>query len=477
MSTDSRLRGRASAGSALSSLGLVTVLLMSDQLLLHLRIASATAVLIAITGLAGCLSLSAQRPYRLGTLYLLLFALFHVGLLVPVALGIPPRLTSGYDARWVQGASFRWAAVAVSISLLCLLVGYFVIIASRGGKRAHHNDLSEAMTNPSPETAAVSLVGLIVLALSVATWFAVVVESDPGLLTGSYAEFLEVTHGTVLPQAYLGMGVGVSLVAAGSNAAMTRVSLAIFVAFALPGFLLGLRGEVIIPSAVWLAVAARRRVIKFRYSSIVILIAALAVGSAIAQVRAFGLAAVPWEKVAVSPMNGLTELGYSIRPLVVVHQWHDVSHEPHVGAGTYAAPFERLVEGRLLGRPTTPASDDERVFGSVVAERVGPIGGSPAAEAYRAGRLTGMVAVMLLIGAITGLLDGMRRSPLRNAFVGCVGFILLLWVRNDFTPVLGQAVFTVLVLYAAWLVEQLLPTRHPRRPGSAETQAVNYAAR
>ncbi|MDX6239472.1 MAG: hypothetical protein QOG10_4287 [Kribbellaceae bacterium] len=464
MIPDSTLRARALAATAISGLGLVTLLLLGGQLALHLRIASAAAVLIAIMGLAACLTLSPERPYRLGTLYLLLFALFHIGILVSAALGIPPPLLSITDARWVYSAAYPWAAVAVSTSMLCFLAGYFGITASRSTKRERPNDVSETPTAPIHESIAVGIVGLIVLALGIVSWFAVVIMNGPGLMTGSYSQFLRGTQGTILPFAYLAIGLGVSLAAAGSNAAMTRVSLATFAVFALPAFLLGLRGEVIIPIAVWLVVAARRRVIKFHFSSIIVLIAALAVGAAVFQMRTVGVGAVRWETVAISPADGLAELGYSIRPLVMTYQWHDLSHEPHVGLGTYIAPLERLVEGRLLGRPTISVAEDERVFSTVVATRVGPIGGSPAAEAYRAGGLTGMVAVMLLLGVITGLFDVVRRSAMRNALVGCAGFILLLWVRNDFSPVPLQIVCALLVLGIAWLMDKLLSARDTVRP-------------
>jgi len=69
----------------------------------------------------------------------------------------------------------------------------------------------------------------------------------------------------------------------------------------------------------------------------------------------------------------------------------------------------------------------------LVQERVGPIGFSPIAEAYRNFGMFGIVFVLLGIGLLVGWMDRWPSNDFRNAILGVILLELLINVRNAFT--------------------------------------------
>jgi len=250
------------------------------------------------------------------------------------------------------------------------------------------------------------------------------------------------------------MGLGFPAVSASRNKRIRLWALIIFGLWALPAFTIGLRGEVIIPASAYAVVAARQRYIPLRPWMGLAGIVVLAAGSAVRVIRQFGFGSGTVEVQAFNPLDGISELGYSIRPLTVVINFHELLGEPFVGFATYLAPFRRIIVGRILGGEVPPAAEDMSVFSTMVIRRVGTIGGSPAAEAYRAGGVLGIVGIMILLGLLVAHLDSVASSQLTDSAVGMLTFILLLWVRNDFTPVPIEVALASLVLLLMWLIDK-----------------------
>jgi hypothetical protein len=155
-----------------------------------------------------------------------------------------------------------------------------------------------------------------------------------------------------------------------------------------------------------------------------------------------------------------------MRPVALVHLWHGSAGEAFVGWGTYWAPLERLVVGRVLGLPTVATTVDHRVFSTTVLQRVGAIGGSPVAESYRAAGVAGIVVVMVLMGILVGWLDLRPMGSLADAGAGLVGYVLLVWVRNDFTPVPLELLACVAVIGAGRILDRALAASRARAPGT-----------
>jgi len=312
------------------------------------------------------------------------------------------------------------------------------------------------------------------LVLGIALWLYNAISSGASVFGSSYLVFLAATKQTDMSTAYLLMGFGLVLSAVGRQRKSRNLALSLFVLWSLPALLLGLRGEVIIPATAYLIVAARRRFIRPRAWMFAVAIVALAAGSAIRVLRLVGDKGSTIDIGIFNPLDGLKELGGSIRPLVVMINYHDQYGEPFVGMSTYLAPFRRLIVGRILGGQVTATANDPFVFSTMIAQRVGQIGGSPAAEAYRSGGVVVMVVVLFLIGFAVASLDSLPNEKYPNCLVGMLSFIVLFWVRNDFTPVPADTMTAFVVLATVWIFEHSF---RPKYGSINESQRVNILSK
>lgn len=436
------------------------------------QLAATAACLVAITSTWVLARVYPGRWISLGSSFAALFAAFHMGVLLPLTVNSPIQTNlAPADALWINTPGFNSAIVLVAVAQAMFTVGYLLCLQITQRVRTPGVFVKTDLKSPS-RTDGPGIIGMVMLVAGIVLWVYNTSVSGASFFGGSYPEFLALTKNTSMSTAYLLMGFGLVLVAASQKYSWRKAALIMFGLWSIPAFLLGLRGEVIIPAAACMIVTARRRPIKLRAWVVLVAIAALAAGSAVRVLRDLSAKSGALNLSIFNPFAGLTELGTSIQTLAIVINSHVQSGEPFVGADTYLAPFRRVIVGRILGQPTLPIENDMSVFSTMVLARVGPIGGSPAAEAYRSGGVLVIVIVMSLIGVIVASLDSMPNNKYSNCLVGMLAFVFLFWVRNDFTPVPTE-IFTALgILVCIWMAEQWTG----RKPKIA-TLATNDALR
>jgi hypothetical protein len=160
------------------------------------------------------------------------------------------------------------------------------------------------------------------------------------------------------------------------------------------------------------------------------------------ETRAEGPAAIVRGDWADAPADAVSEMGYSLYPSVIVHQWH-AAGEPYRHGTTLVAVPLRYAE-RLTGE--VPPVDDDRLFNVEMMQRVGAVGGSPVAEGYHNFGTLGVVGLLGAVGLVIGLLDRRPRSAASSALLGVVLLPLMIDVRNSFAPVLPQIVLGLVFL-------------------------------
>lgn len=421
----------------------------ADALAASQRLSPAIAVTVAAASVALIARARPERPICLGSVYALLLALFHTGLLVQMALGPDLALLNPGDVRWVRSEAFGRSTVYVILAQCALTVGY--LAAARRQVPAVGVPVQADPARPSTDRAGV--LGIALFGIGALLWGYYALSSGVSLLGSSYLQFLAATSETPMPVAYMLMGFGVPVAAASRNANARRLALVLFAIWSLPAFTLGLRGEVIIPAAAYVVVATRRRHTPLRLWMAGVAVGLVAAGSAVRAIRQYGLGGAATSLESANPLSGLTELGYSIRPLVVVVGYR-AQGEDYVGYGTYLAPIRRALIGRLLGGDTLSVSDDPTVFSTMIARRVGTIGGSVTAEAFRSGGTIAILIILFLIGLTLALIDRSRSSLMADSAAGMVAFAFFLWIRNDFTPVPVQLAFAGAILLVMWALQQ-----------------------
>jgi oligosaccharide repeat unit polymerase len=428
------------------------LILLREELERNLQLAAIAACSVAI---ASVWALSRAHPRRwisLGSAYAALFALFHMSLLFPLMINKPIQPLDPLDTSWIETPGFKSAVVLVAIAQAVFSLGYLVNSRVKGRNASPQLPI-DVSSDEGFATDGPGVVGPVLLTLGILLWMYSVISTGAAVIGASKLDFLEHTKNTNIADAYLLMGFGMAVAASSHSITWRHRALLCFGVWAVPAFVLGLRGEVIIPFAAYLIVAARRRTIRLRPWVFAAAIGALAAGSAVRVLRQFGAGATAFDISSFNPFDGLAELGGSIQPLVVVVNYHQ-SGEPFIGLDTYLAPFRRVFIGRILGGETLPTAEDPSVFSTMIVQRVGFIGGSPAAEAYRSGGVVALVIVMLLIGFVVASLDSLPNKKLTNSLVGMLSTILLIWVRNDFTPVFTETFEALFVLIPIWFLEQ-----------------------
>ncbi|MGW0436811.1 O-antigen polysaccharide polymerase Wzy [Micromonospora sp. NPDC003197] len=481
---------------------LMSVLILRSAISQQPQVAAVGVLVLVVVAIFVAARMVVGRSITLGSVYLLLFGLFHAGLLPYIATNQTPTALLNGVKPWWHLSTMGMAIGSVGVSVLAFLIGYSAFltgypaalltrlrqrgkkatvqpaggvaarlaigIAARpaGGVAAQSVERDEGDSggdHPPPgqeeRTRQVGILGFVLLVAGVLLWFANTPGQGLGFVTLPYLDFRDGTDDNAMAFANLFTGIGMGALGLAPSAVLRRWGLVVFIVFAIPAFLVGLRGEVIFPLAAWLVTTARRRHIQIRWWMGPLLLAGLSAGSIIRQLRDAGLSAARFGDIQINPLDGLAELGASIRPLVLVHQWHDGWGESFVGWGTYWAPLQRILFARLLGLDAPSVHTDARVFSTTIADRVGAIGGSPAAEAYRAAGLIGIIVVLALLGMLVAWLDTRPAGSIGDHAIGMLGYILLVWVRNDFSPVVVSLAACILALAAVYLVHAQLNRR------------------
>lgn len=382
-----------------------------------------------------------RGAYRPSAAYLMLFGLFHGGLIISVAL-LGPSAASDPPAMWLYNAH---AVEAVKLAIIGM-AAFALAAALVGGDRtmpAKPRRADEPALRRSFVVIGVGmeLAGVLLFATTVIT------AGGLSLMAGGYDAFLKVAGANPgIGYATAGIGAGAVLAVVGGGRGR-RIAWAVFLSYAAVAFPIGLRGEVLFGLLGLLAVEAhlgrRFRPVWTIAGSVLILVLV----AVVRQTRTFGTGA---ELQSSSPLalvlEAVAEMGYSIRPTVVVLGWHSLN-EPFMNGTTFFAVPMRLAE-RLLG--VTPPEFDQRLFNVEIGSRVGAIGGSPLAEGYHNFGLTGVVCVMLALGVIVGILERQRSDALGAAVLGVVLIPLLTQVRNSFASVPADVAIGLLIVLGCW---------------------------
>jgi hypothetical protein len=408
---------------------------------------SSAAVVLGVTLLGG--GIVAWRPDRgvggAAFVYLVVFGLFHAGLVIAVVLGGEQMLVGGGANDWVLSAGLQAAVTAVCIAVVAWECG---LIASRPGRNSSPQPIDRVHRSRT------DLVGFggVVVGLTLIT---ISLQPEGGLtaLFSGYLEFLEkVANDSEFGYgvAILGLGVGFLVASGGRSRVLGWVVVCIVAAVGLP---LGLRGTVLFLLVTVLVVEAKRTRINawlFAIGSV----AVLSLVSVLRTTRVGGIGALfEGDFDRATPLEAVAEMGYSLYTVVVVQDWLAGGLDYRYGV-TFIAPILRFVES-VTGADPGPAESDLRIFNAEIFAREGPIGGSPVAEGLRNGGMLGICMLLFAIGYIVGTIDRLPATADGGAITVVVFLPLTIAIRNSFAPVLVQIGIGVVMLVAARLLGRI----------------------
>ncbi|WP_229399584.1 O-antigen polysaccharide polymerase Wzy [Micromonospora okii] len=451
--------GRRPGPVALAVVGAVQVALVVSfwqPLTASTRVAATAAAVVACTTLALLLRLRGNRQFSLGVVLLASYAVFHLGVSPYLVRGALPGLLAAPDGDpvgWLLSPEIATATTLTTLSMAVFLLGYALAALAQRRRRSRTEPVEPAGDTAGATTAMLWLGPVLACGGTLLLLSVVQAEGWDSLGAANYALYRTEEHRAQLGYAFLLLGVGLAVLGTNGRRGRSHLWALALAPFVVIPLAIGWRGGTIFPIAAYLVGWSRSHRMRVRPWHAVALLALLTLGSIVRQARERGPKDFRLTEVSVNPMDGLAELGATLRTVVVVREWHGLRGEPFTGWATYWAPVERLLD-RLLGLPFTPAALDERNLSTVFLSRtgIGAIGGSPTAEAYRAAGVLGIVVVFMLIGALVAYLDSRPSGTLSEYAVALVGYVLLVWSRNNFTPVVAQLALClgVLALAGAW---------------------------
>lgn len=414
-----------------------------------------TEAVILVAALIGA-ALVSWRPDRgvggAAFLYVVVFGLFHAGLVVAVAVGGERFLIGRGANAWAVSDAVPAAVTAVVIAILALECGILLTRLRRTGP------IGEPELDQAPRTDLVGYAGVVIgLAL-----IASALQSVGGLgaLFSGYLEFLEkvASDGAFgYGVAILGCGIGFLVASGGRARSAGWLVVAVVAAVGLP---LGLRGTVLFLVVTVLVVEAKRTRIS-AWLFVLGSVAVLALVSILRTSRVGGIGAlVSGGAGGAAPLEAVAEMGYSLYPVVVVQEWLEGGLEYRYGV-SFVAPILRFIEASTGANPG-PAATDYRIFNVEVLSLVGPIGGSPVAEALRNGGMLGVCVLMVALGFAVGWVDRLPATPNGGAITVVVLLPLMIAIRNSFAPVLVQIAIGLAMLATAGLLGRLSQEHRPR---------------
>ncbi|WP_157155339.1 O-antigen polymerase [Diaminobutyricimonas sp. LJ205] len=371
------------------------------------------------------------------SIFLLVLALFHLGLAPFWLLDIDPRLPRAEDYLWFYGIS---GAFALQLSMWGM-VAYTLAVTLRAHTRRHISVPREPRSFVVTGRA-YSRWGAVLLIGSVAWWFLLSVGAGGvGILFGSYSQYLRATSSTSVDDIYYAIGVGLGLtLVARADTVLSKAGLFCFLGFAFIAFFIGLRGEVLFPLAVGATVLAMRRRMPNGALTILFLIIVLTVVNGAKQIRQVGISNADFDWAQASPLAALGELGSSLRVVATVVDWHHQLGEPFRMGETYVVTIARALESVFDPAARLPASMDFRLFNAEIMNRAGAIGGSTAAEAYHNFGVIGVIVGMGLLGWLFGHFSSGPLSATQIAVYVCLAVPLFNHIRNSFVPVVPMTV-------------------------------------
>jgi oligosaccharide repeat unit polymerase len=377
-------------------------------------------------------------------LYLLLLGVFHLGLIVPVALGLseaapPPWMSSG--------------ALPASLSLVSTAMAAFTMGARLlGGSRRDELPLS------LPPRPVLLLAGSVVALLGAGLLW--VGGRQAGVFSTGYGEVFQRALTADIRAFNVGMMVfpiGVVVAAVGASRAQMLPLAAAVLAILAPLFLAGFRGPVIVHLATLLAVWARKDVRLARRVALALAAAAVVLVPAVRMTRDTRRD-VREGLVRFDPLALFLEAGTSLYPLVVTADRVGSGAEPLWMGRSYALAVARVVpnlgeRAGLEGRALTPNGWATLHADRWLYERGGGIGFSGVAEPYLNFGLAGVVVFFFLLGLVMQRWERwLERDPFR-AGIAAATFGFVLWtVRNESLELFrSMALATVVVGGALWL--------------------------
>ena len=416
----------------------------------------ASIALLVSTVVAGALILRSVQGGQWSMAFLVYLAtvLFHVGLfLTPAFGGDVPRMWADSSNTWFQDSDMSRAAAFVAIGLLSFALGSSWF-GDRKGTAPESETGVEAEHREEFQRSIYAVIGSLMTIAGVSFWFGENISvSGLDFRSQTYEQYLASVANTSITLSFLAIGIGLPLAAQRIKGVLPVAAVLFFFAFAIVGFPLGLRGEVLMPLLVAAAIYVSKRKRPPRWLLSVSALITLVFIAVVKQFRSTGITNIhSFSDLIQAPLSAIQEMGSSVRVVALTISWHHYQGMPFELGGSYYAPMERWVAA-IFNMPRPAVNDDFRLFNVLIISQEGTIGGSVIGEAYHNFAVPGIVVIMGLWGALIGWLGRSYKTATRTAVLGIAGIIYVWQVRNASTEIAYWVLTGICCILVARIVE------------------------
>jgi hypothetical protein len=351
---------------------------------------------------------------------------FHFGLVAVMAIHADALDDMPvWMSNWLSDTDGIRAAYCGLLFVICYATGACICSIKRR-QGAPDRILDHAATAPLRQLAMLSTsAGLALFAVGA-------LYEGIDVLGSAYQDFFEVHNTFSKGVVLIGYG-GAVLIASGCPRARFQLwMLFIYLPVAGAVFLSGARSAPVATGAAMLIVAHRTGLRVSRVVAIGCVIGLLTAVSLVSESRAVGIRGLVAGEAtlgAYGPMDGLIELGGSLRPVAATLDY--VDQYGLFWGGTYFYPFVRQLQ-LIGGAQRASEFETPRFLAYTINRQYGSIGYSTVAEAYANGGIWGVAIVGFVLGWLVTWLDRRCRTPFDVALLGAVMIPLLMMVRNSF---------------------------------------------
>ncbi|MBD1390511.1 O-antigen polysaccharide polymerase Wzy [Neiella sp. HB171785] len=382
--------------------------------------------------------------WSISFIFFIAFGVFHGGLILASGMGgITDEDILYQISFWFSSEETYNAIHLINLSFLALGIG--VVVCTKP------QQLAGPLNTTEYQKKLFDIGGLMVSAV-VVLFFMVAIATGAIASYGSYLSVVDSTPivGLLFTYIYLFIGLGMVLLTVCYDKSFGNRYFVVFAIWALVAFKLGLRGEVMFPSAVGACMLGRKCKPMNGALLVLAIIVFLISAGIVKNLRVSGDYSGSQE-MSMNPLNAVAEMGSSLRAVDEVIRWRRSGDELLMGA-SYWAPIERQLALLIPQMERLPAAEDHRLLNVKVIERTGPIGFSPVAEAYINFGESGVFILFVLFGAVLAMLDNLRSTLVGDVLLGVSLLPLFVMIRNSFAHVPVQIILGVVVTGALMIM-------------------------
>jgi hypothetical protein len=287
-------------------------------------------------------------------------------------------------------------------------------------------------------------IGGILLGCFITLFFTLTIATGAISSYGAYLEVMATNPliSMIFSYLYFFIGVAFVFVCVSYGKGFGYIYFALFAVWALFAFKIGLRGEVMFPTAVAGCMLGRKGAPISGYILVIGIVVFLIVTGIVKNARVSGDYSAD---VGVNPLNAIAEMGSSLRAVQETIKWRKNDNFQLLMGGSYWAPFERQFALFIPQLERIKIEDDGRLLNIVVQKKAGPIGFSAIAEAYINFGEKGVIIVFFLIGWIMAKLDSSATTVRNDILIGVALLPVFVTIRNSFIHVPVQIILGILL--------------------------------